>query len=121
MNLKKLLKTTGVTIVVVITASLALTSEAAKAVEGFQSHEHPFQQIEPGKDQQEGNATCWQIFSNLGQRGTAEYQIGFPDSYIRGSLPVDKYAWDGTWINHANHIWYHQKRGICVANTHWYW
>jgi hypothetical protein len=81
--------------------------------------QHPFQSIGAGKDQQEGNTTCWQLFSDLGKRATSEYQIGSSDSYLRGTIPVDKYAWDGTWINYANHVWYHQQRGICVANTNW--
>lgn len=114
---KKSLLTASATALAI--ASLTINPEVAKAVEGFARHEHPFQSIGAGKDQQEGNTTCWQLFSDLGKRATSEYQIGSSDSYLRGTIPVDKYAWDGTWINYANHVWYHQQRGICVANTNW--
>lgn len=93
------------------------TQTPAKAVEGFQAWEHPFQQVQAGLDQWQGNTMCWQIFSDLGKTGgSGEFQVGFPDSHVRVSV-IDKYSWDGTLINNPNHVWYHQQRGICVANT----
>jgi hypothetical protein len=114
---KELLTVASVAMVTI--ANLAVTSETATAVEGFQRWEHPFQKVQPGLDQQEGNAMCWQLYSDIGKsNGSTEIQFGFPETYIRTEV-MDKYAWDGTAITYANHIWYHQQRGICVANTHW--
>jgi hypothetical protein len=73
------------------------------ATTAYQSHEYPFAIIGSSYPQVDGDKRCSKIFKDKGGH------------IISGGNVV--YANDRkTILNGANHVWYHQQRGECVAN-----
>lgn len=96
-----------------------ISSQSAKAFGDYQSHEHPFAYIGSNESQGNGDAICRQIFANKGGYQTGGsigwgWNSGGDGGFSGGGNIV--YAHDGTAINGANHVWYHQQNGECVAN-----
>jgi hypothetical protein len=97
----------------------AIITPKAHAFGDYQSHEHPFQYVGSEYSQGNGNAICRQIYSEMGGYQTSG---GVSWSWLNGGdggFSVEAnliYSSDGTVINGANHVWYHQQNGECIAN-----
>jgi hypothetical protein len=71
----------------------------------YQLHEHPFEYIGSKYLQTSGDNICRQIYGNIG---------GYHSSGLGHTKLI--YARDGSIINGADRVWYHQQNGECVAN-----
>jgi hypothetical protein len=90
----------------------------AEAFGGYARHERPFKYIGSRYSQSNGDARCRQIYGDLGgfqaSGGVTGSNFGgFGWGKVSGRAV---FAYDGTLINKAWHVWYHQKNGECVAN-----
>jgi hypothetical protein len=125
--MKKVLFPVMTAAVSIALASFALAPNKANAFGDYASHEHPFHFLGSGWDQYQGDAYCRQVFADKGgyqAAGGAGGGWGWNDGdgwfggggggFSFGGNLV--YAHDGTIINGANHVWYHQRRGECIAN-----
>jgi hypothetical protein len=84
-------------------------SQARMLKENYQLHQHPFQYIGSGYQQDNGNDLCRQAYANMGgYRISSKIQSNQRPGHII-------YAHDGAVINGASHVFYHQAMGQCVA------
>jgi uncharacterized protein YycO len=98
------------TIIIIIMALLASQTKIIK--ENHQLHQHPFQYIGSGYTQDNGDDICRQAYAKMGgYRTSSNIQWGQRSSGINVI-----YAHDGSVINGANHIFYRQPTGECVAD-----
>ena len=85
--------------------------------------EHPFHSLGPYKyNQHDGNVKCWEKFAEM--RGQVQDVPVNADRQNQGFGYTFKVvrAWNGKIITHADHIWYHRRDGLCIANQdHFYW
>jgi hypothetical protein len=87
-------------VAILLVAVPTLSTTPAQAFGDYKSHEHPFAYIGSSYNQSEGNVVC-----------RREYRTEV-NSHRKGFS-----AYDGTVINGARHVWYHQINGECIANT----
>jgi hypothetical protein len=95
-----------------------VSTTKAQAFGGYARHEHAFKYIGSGYSQSNGDARCRQIYGDLGgfqaSGGVTGSNFGgFGWGKVSGRAV---FAYDGTLINKAWHVWYHKNQGECVAN-----
>jgi hypothetical protein len=99
-------------------AAATIVAQPAGAFGDYRPHERPFHYIGSRYSQGNGDAICRQIFARKGGYRTGG-GIGWNRDGINGGVGAGGnviYAHDGSVINRANHVWYHQRNGECVAN-----
>lgn len=95
-----------------------VSATKAAAFGGYARHEHAFKYIGSRYSQGNGDARCRQIYGDLGGFQASGGATG-SNFGVFGGVKVSGravFAYNGTLINQASHVWYHKNRGECVAN-----
>jgi hypothetical protein len=104
-------------------ATVAVLSDSvtpAHAWGGYDPVEHPFDFIGQNQDQTYGDSVCQQRYGEklaAADSNSGSWVINNQGVWVEtGNQWKDFKAYDGVNIRNAWHVWYHQRRGHCVAN-----
>lgn len=96
------------------------SSTRANAWGGYDPVEHPFDFIGQNQDQTYGDSVCQQRYGQLisaSNNSYSDFNIG--SNGVNGNFGYNGtgvFAFDNVEITGAWHVWYHQRKGTCVAN-----